>query len=327
MWLCQCNICRYTSGNLSITVIALPAGSKELQVNGIPKENKTSEVLSRYHCGNCGSALFEKSWSRGLTYLSSGALTEADGVLQIGQQIFIDDTKDGGMAAWLPGVPAWAEWPGSKEANYEVMSSKQAPIAVSEAEKLVCQCQCGGVEFKLRAASKQSMHLFKLISFLLFTHAPNAGSYKGEEFDRILKENRTKYLAGTCVCNDCRRAAGHEFQNWAYVPVENLEKMDGDPMDFSIGTLKKYQHSEKADRYFCENCGATVFWHGARQKDQIDVAVGLMRADSGARAEDWLAWRTHRLSGMPFARSKFLAEALVGGLKQWEERRHGISKE
>lgn len=152
------------------------------------------------------------------------------------------------------------------------------------------------------------------------------GAYKGDKFDDILQDDRTKYLASTCVCNDCRQVTGHEFQNWAFVPIENVEKVDGSPMDFAVGTLKKYKHSQDADRYFCEECGATVFWHGTGSQDKIDVAVGLMRAESGARAEEWLTWRTNRLSGMPFGRSKFLNEALTEGLKQWGEKRHETSK-
>lgn len=155
LWLCQCNTCRYVSGNLSITSFALPAASKDLRIKGTPRENKTSNALSRYFCGNCGSPIFEKAWSKGVTYICSGTLTEANGVIQFGPQIFVDDTKDGGIVAWLPGVPASAEWPGSRVIDYEAISSKPAPKAVGVDEKLLCKCQCGSVEFKLKAASKK----------------------------------------------------------------------------------------------------------------------------------------------------------------------------
>lgn len=68
------------------------------------------------------------------------------------------------------------------------------------------------------------------------------------------------------------------------------------PFSREAGTLKKYRSSAEATRFFCETCGATVFWDGDVRPGLIDVAVGLMDAEEGARAETWLEWRTERIS-------------------------------
>ncbi len=49
----------------------------------------------------------------------------------------------------------------------------------------------------------------------------------------------------------------------------------------------------------------------------IDVAVGLMEANSGGRAEEWLEWKTERVSFIEFGRLLRLTDGLAGGIKQW----------
>lgn len=43
-------------------------------------------------------------------------------------------------------------------------------------------------------------------------------------------------------------------------------------------------------------CGATVLWHQKDPDDVIDVSVGLLRANDGARAQSWLSWWRRRVS-------------------------------
>lgn len=49
----------------------------------------------------------------------------------------------------------------------------------------------------------------------------------------------------------------------------------------------------------------------------IDVSVGLLRAKSGARAEEWLEWATGRVSFAEDAPDKMLIRILETGLQDW----------
>lgn len=52
----------------------------------------------------------------------------------------------------------------------------------------------------------------------------------------------------------------------------------------------------------------------------MDVAVGLLDAASGARAEELLAWWTERVSFSEYALNKGLILGLERGIKAWGER-------
>jgi hypothetical protein len=127
-----------------------------------------------------------------------------------------------------------------------------------------------------------------------------------------LRANDTKYLAGTCACRSCRLASGFEIQTWTFVPRSNvyfhLSTDGGDrdsgksvvlPLDFGKlpkGILRSYESSPGVLREFCGKCGVTVFWHDKWRPGLIDVSVGLVHADEGARAESWLEWWIERVS-------------------------------
>ncbi|KAL5596147.1 hypothetical protein FOVSG1_009836 [Fusarium oxysporum f. sp. vasinfectum] len=114
-----------------------------------------------------------------------------------------------------------------------------------------------------------------------------------------------KYLAGTCICESCRRASGFEIQTWAFIPRANIfiPSTDGSGSEVALdfeslptGALKSYQSSQGAVRHFCGGCGATVFWRDATDSSVVDVSVGIFRADEGARAENWFHWHKSRIS-------------------------------
>ena len=89
----------------------------------------------------------------------------------------------------------------------------------------------------------------------------------------------------------------------------------------NLGTLKEYQSSKIAKRYFCGQCGANVFWRGLDERPRVvDVSVGLMNAKSGSRAEEWLFWRTNKVTHQELAKNKPLVEALAKGLKRAGEK-------
>ena len=143
-----------------------------------------------------------------------------------------------------------------------------------------------------------------------------------------LNEDKTKFSAGICVCDSCRLGSGMEYMPWSFIPTANIQLEDGSalPNPPVFGTIKTYNSSERADRYFCGTCGATLFWISKRMQNLIDVATGLYDAESGARAEDWLHWRTEMVANSKDGLARgVLTEDLVKNLKAWGERRAASS--
>ncbi|KAI4268851.1 MAG: hypothetical protein LQ337_007602, partial [Flavoplaca oasis] len=135
-----------------------------------------------------------------------------------------------------------------------------------------------------------------------------------------LRASNTKYLAGLCACNSCRLATGFDLQAWAFVPKTHIRQVDGKEVDFKMGTLKTYSHTPGSYRDFCGKCGATVFWRSeGRKGDVIDISAGLLDAAEGARAEEWLEWRT-KVSFEECAANKGLVAKVAEGLKNWGDR-------
>ena len=125
-----------------------------------------------------------------------------------------------------------------------------------------------------------------------------------------------RYLAGTCACKSCRLTSGFPIQTWTFVPRANIfftvpsEKGGSEtlPLDFEElrkrgAVLEGYDSSDGVTREFCPGCGATVFWHDKWRPELMDVSVGLLDDESGARAEPWLDWWTGRVSFVEDARN------------------------
>lgn len=99
-------------------------------------------------------------------------------------------------------------------------------------------------------------------------------------------------------------------------------KPDGAPFERYYGTMKTWRSSSDVTRVFCGTCGATIFWDGDdRQPFLVDLALGLLASPSGVRAEEWLIWRTHRMSFDEDALDKKCIEGFKVGIKAWGEKK------
>ena len=114
---------------------------------------------------------------------------------------------------------------------------------------------------------------------------------------------------------------GFELVTWAHVPRANIRMIDGSPFQLEAGTLMHYDSSPGVQRDFCVRCGATVFFRKDGGKPEIwGVAVGLLQAESGARAEEWLGWDAEVSMGEE-AVDRGLVRMLEKGLKSCKERK------
>ena len=87
-------------------------------------------------------------------------------------------------------------------------------------------------------------------------------------------------------------------------------------------TLKHFQSSKDVYRSFCGTCGASVFyWADEPGHAVVDVSVGLLRAESGSMAREWLDWQWGGVAWKKEAMDNTLLDALLG-----EEGKQGIIK-
>lgn len=294
----------------------LPPGA-EFQVAGPLEFYKASETVFRFFCGACGANVYVEDAESEERSVCTGVLEGAEGVVMLEMHIFVRDSGDGGLSDWVTGVEAWAGFSKVSE-RLEAGWKGRAKASSERAQELHAHCHCKGVGFKITRPDESSAKITAPRGEIV---GPSATKEDGLKEDGAwwLREDGTKYLGGTCACNECRLASGFDIQAWAFVPKANILQLDGKPLDFSAGTLKRYDSSEGVYREFCSKCGATVFWHSDSRPDLVDVSAGLLDAEEGARAESWLSWETGRVSFEDEAQNQDLISRLSAGLKRWGE--------
>jgi hypothetical protein len=126
-----------------------------------------------------------------------------------------------------------------------------------------------------------------------------------------------KALAGFDSCDSCRLSSGIDVFNWTFVllshlafpqldPNKGLHRLSGFPKssielkkaiatktqdrDPRLGTLAFYMSSPDVQRYFCSRCSACVFYAVDDRPAMVNVAIGVLDSQDGARAEGLLSW-------------------------------------
>ena len=256
------------------------------------------------------------------TSLDTGALERIEGIVDLKGSIFVGDTGDGGCSVWLKGWPAWEKAEDGEAYKGPTKGGTGEGVLKGEEDKLNCYCRCGGVQFYITRPNEASRNLHSPYADSIIAHTTGGEEWKNKEDAKWwLCADGTKYAASNCACISCRKGSGFDIQQWAFVPEVNIFQKDGKPIDFSMGTLKECNSSEGVTRHFCGKCGAKVFWRTTDRPKLIDVSAGLMEAPSGARAEEWLEWKTERVSYTEFAQNRKLIGMLEEGLKEYQKTR------
>lgn len=301
---CHCHSCRHTVGALYSMDLPWPKTVSDVDLSGL-KVFDFSKKIRVYFCGTCSMPFFfghpnaePPNYELGVF---SGALkniaVEGDvPLVKLANNIYVGDTQDGGAAPWLrmpdtkcfkersvsstnPDAPGeeYTFPPSSSLTGYEKKLGDTVPI----------RCKCRGVDFTL--------------------HRYQADGRKNDELPWYVDRRTHKYIADHCVCNSCRLFSGIDIYDWTFAGLSSITfgnnntsksvshthelKKLVDNADPSIGTLKYYCSSPDVQRYFCSNCSACVFYAVDDRADMVDVAVGILDAEDGARAEGMLAWR------------------------------------
>lgn len=277
-----------------------------------PNKDEDLSTLKRYSfssntdifsCGTCSSQMFVRGSHTDGVAVFTGALENTPNLVRYDNHTFVGDTKDGGASTWLAKGPdgttqtRWAErykssqeFSGSWSERSKHASSVRASDAVASPDFTPLRCHCRGVQLFLKSGIDLASGTEKKLN--------------GKP------ESKTgRYTTHIDACDSCRMALGSDLVHWAFVALDHLyysveEAEQGPPpfqnihdlrdtvarKDPKIGTLAMYRSSEKAERYHCSNCSATIFYTEHGLPDQADIAIGVLDHPDGARAEGLLAW-------------------------------------
>lgn len=187
---------------------------------------------------------------------------------------------------------------------------KAEEIGPDGKERLRAECCCGGVSFTIPRPSRDIIDA----AYMSLSVSP---------------ADPRKWKAFLDVCRDCGRLSGAGAVPWMLVPRIAIEPAL--PPDLSsLGTLKTYRSSEPNTRAFCGVCGATVLISSKNRMPSegeavLNVAMGILRAPEGVRAEDWVTWRTGQIAWAEDARryDGDFVDALVEGHEDWGKEKYG----
>jgi hypothetical protein len=260
--------------------------------------------------------------------VSTGSISESDNVVQFQGHMWIADTRDGGASDWITDIGSVhaSRWLEEKDRSSTVPLDWHAgaspnPNTKSEGDKLHCHCHCNGVQFYITRPNDASSTARSPFPDLLVPFTSQTPPENKNNTPWWLAADHKHYLAGNCACQSCRQVAGFDLVQWAFVPKVNIIMEDGQPFNHNSGTIKTFSSSKGITRSFCAKCGANIFWEGDFRPTLVDVAVGLLDAESGARAEEWLEWATDRISFKEEAHNPQLIAGLEKGLQAWKGRR------
>ncbi|KAH6626731.1 hypothetical protein B0J18DRAFT_148415 [Chaetomium sp. MPI-SDFR-AT-0129] len=236
-------------------------------------------------------------------------------VVQYADHIFVGDTRDGGALPWLRGIngegqPAPKVWLGGRNRSEEVAEGVRWPAvealakfedglkgAEGDAGNVPIRCHCGGIDLVLRAGEAQREF--------------EALQKSGKELPWFADPVTYKGVGSVDGCDSCRLAVGSELHNWTFALVKHIsfagadqggfpedtlglraavDAADGTTRDPRFGTITYYSSSPEVQRYFCGRCSAVLFYAADDRSELVDVAVGLLDAPDGARAETAVSW-------------------------------------
>lgn len=246
-------------------------------------------------------------------YARVGVVKDWEKLVQIKEHIFVGDTVDGGASLLLrklrgEDLPLWSQGAGSARfllPPTSPPSSSLSPPTTSPGpavsiKPLLVECLCKRVSFHLHRPSTSSTHL---------PHpSPSPSQLSSSDpstsnpwWTHILPDHPSShFMAKSCVCTACTTNSGTPYFPWSYVPLYLLSlSSSSTPSAFdasfdprTLDALQSFRSLNPSDveRFFCKGCGASVFYTQGTRAALVDLAVGLLDAEEGVRAESWLEW-------------------------------------
>lgn len=291
--ICHCTSCRRVSGQIFTTHAVIPVEERPdiSKLTGYA----SSKGLTRHFCPRCGATMInfeEEEWEFATGVLTVERRSEVgalDGLLDR-VQLWVPDTIDGGGSVWMSG-----DWAGKRhlrsrgtetvtdEMLRSMVSLADHAVTTSPDDRLKASCHCGSIKISISRP-----------------------------------EHGGKYGAGIDACMSCRKVTGFEITSWITLDPAKVS-INGNGLDLETPRLSHYNTSQGVHRYFCNTCGATVFYlkDGKVKNPGIDLAAGLIDSDAGVRAEDWLDWTKYDdfVAYREDASDKWFVRCLAEGVK------------
>ncbi|KAF2464434.1 uncharacterized protein BDR25DRAFT_296663 [Lindgomyces ingoldianus] len=280
---CHCDSCRRVTGALYSINLPWPEPRVNVDISKLARYAFSSRIRV-FFCRTCSTPIFFEDGDLGDLDVFTGAVKNDAGDvmdLKIIRHIFVGDTRDGGASMWLRKPNA----DGSEAKRFKERSRGED----STENAIPIRCHCKGVDLVL--------------------HRGNYNGKKREELPWFIDPKTHKAIAGFCACDSCRLSFGVDVCNWSFAELNNISYSEAltkngkvfprntselkaavDRKDSSIGTLTYYASSPNVQRYFCGSCGACVFYAADDRPDIVDVAIGVLEASDGARAEGFHSW-------------------------------------
>jgi hypothetical protein len=316
--MCHCSRCRYTHGTMCIFHVPLPSGIHPQFVSPSSLDRSVIRYWAdgfdsdRRFCSTCGCHMGDYVESNDSWYLAPALFAKDESVFIIDEHIFTQSAPKG-VWEWLPSIGE-RQLKITNPDNECALPIVPVPELGEEGEeRLRAECYCRGVSFTVSRPTKENLRDEWIAKF-------------------VSPVDKTKWSALIDVDNDCRLISGVHINAWTFVPLNSCSPTID--RSFKHGTMKSYSSSPGVTRTFCGVCGATVFWSSENRVDRddnpiVDLAVGVLKAPEGVRAENWLTWRTSELANLD-AGSRYdadLFQSLQKGMNEWAEASHGKTLE
>lgn len=253
-------------------------------------------------CPTCSTPMFfcnTKQPEEELVILSGTLRNDPIDPVKIKHHIFVGDTKDGGASMWLRKPNA----DGNEVKRYYARPEDDTGKA---AEPIPSDWPPPDTLTAYHTKTEGAVPIFCKCKGVSLDWAP--GGYDGmkdNELPWFVDPTTHKALGGFCACESCRLPGGCDVWTWGFAELKHIsftDKREGfpdsstelramvDAKDPSLGTLTYYASSSDAQRYFCSNCSATIFYVWDERTFMVDFAIGVLGASEGARAEGNLSW-------------------------------------
>jgi hypothetical protein len=292
---CHCDSCRHSTGALCVIETTWPQPRESVDISGLQTYQFSADITYRF-CGTCSTLMFYESRKHPskLGVFSGPFKNIGTDVIKLAKHIFVGDTQDGGASVWLrkpnadgEEIPRYRGFDGESGEvpwSWPELSGPKAMEDQQELEYLPFWCHCKGINLRL--------------------HRGDFASRERKEIPWFIDPRNNKRLASFDVCDSCRLHFSNEVVNWTFTELADISQVDGasfpkskaelkaavDAGDPAVGTLSYYQSSLDADRYFCKVCSTAVFYICDDRPEIVDLAIGLLEAPDGARAQGYLSW-------------------------------------
>lgn len=268
-----------------------PQPKQDVDISAFNTYEFSPNITYRF-CDTCSALVFYESEQHPEKLGAfTGCVRHIENFWVATDHIYVEDTIDGGASVWLrkpnpdgkeiprtltrSGDISW-EWPG----KIAIERLKKA----EEAKSIPVWCKCKGIDLVL--------------------HRGDYAQRAREDLPHFVDPRNNKLNAIFDPCDSCRLHFGNDMVNWCFAEMVNISRADGvafpktsndlraavDAGDPSVDTLGYYKSSPEVQRYFCKVCSASAFYAHDSHPSYVDIAVGLLEAADGARAESFLSW-------------------------------------